>query len=223
MSAGRLWDVLTFDCYGTLIDWEGGIGSAFEKAAALAGVKIDKQEALSVYAQQRQQAESAAYQSYRSVLMGAASRTAQSLGWELDLVAAEFLPRSLPQWPPFADTNPALQRLKASGLRLGILSNVDDDLLQETLKHFVVPFDFTITAQQVGSYKPAHGHFQAARSKTSGLRWLHCAQSYFHDVEPATALGIPVAWINRKHQSPQRTARPNLEFSDLSQLAMHVV
>ena len=222
MSTKRAWDVLTFDCYGTLIDWEGGIGGAFEAAAALAGILLNREQAAIEYARLEPGVEAAPFQSYRSVLTTSATLTARSLGWNLDERSAKFLPRSLPQWPPFPDTNPALVRLKASGMKLGILSNVDDDLLRETLKHFPVEFDFTITAEQVGSYKPGQGHFEAARQKIGQARWLHCAQSYYHDVEPAVALGIPVAWINRKHESPSGTARPDLEFENLSQLASHL-
>jgi len=207
MCAAKSWDVLTFDCYGTLIDWEEGIGSAFVEAATRSGVHIDREDALRAYAQKEPQVEDAPYQSYRSVLQASAARTATSLGWKLDEADAEFLPRSLPFWRPFDDTNAALLSLKRSGLELGILSNIDDDLLRETLKHFAVSFDFTITAQQVGSYKPHHAHFETARRKLSGRRWLHCAQSYFHDVVPAASLGIPVAWINRKQETPSGAAR----------------
>jgi 2-haloalkanoic acid dehalogenase type II len=221
MSTPR-WDVLTFDCYGTLIDWEGGIGAAFQEAALRAGVHIDRQQAVRAYAQRETQEEAAPYRSYRSVLAASAARAAQSLGWQIDLSQAEFLPRNLPFWRPFDDTNPALLRLVRAGYELGLLSNIDDDLLRETRKHFAVEFDFAITAQQVGSYKPHHGHFEAARRVVGSRRWLHCAQSYFHDVEPALAMGIPVAWINRRHETPLRTARPDLEFENLQQLALHL-
>ncbi len=98
-----------------------------------------------------------------------------------------FLAESLPLWIPFPDTNAALERLFRAGYQLGILSNVDDDLLAGTRKHFTVPFDLIVTAQQVGSYKPADGHFTTARERVGGRRWLHAAQSHFHDVTPARA------------------------------------
>ena len=125
----------------------------------------------------------------------------------------------MPRWPPFADTNAALERLAAAGYRLGILSNVDDDLLAGTRRHFTVTFDPVVTAQQVRSYKPAHGHFLTARERLGGARWLHAAQSYFHDVTPARALAIPVAWINRKREAPSGTARPDRELTTLRDLA----
>jgi FMN phosphatase YigB (HAD superfamily) len=102
---------------------------------------------------------------------------------------------------------------------LAILSNVDDDLLAATRKHLGVDFAFVVTAQQVGSYKPAPAHFTAARQRIEGARWLHVAQSWFHDVQPARALGIPSAWINRKHEQPSGDARPDFEFSTLDEAA----
>lgn len=219
MSAAKTWDVLTFDCYGTLIDWEGGIGSAFEEAASRAGRRIDRALAVRAYAQREPHIEEASFKSYRSVLMASASGAATSLGWPLSEADAKFMPESLPFWRPFDDTNDALLRLKRAGYELGILSNVDDDLLAGTLRSFAVEFDFTITAQQVGSYKPNHGHFRAARERVGERRWMHCAQSYFHDVVPAVTLGIPVAWINRKQESPSASARPTVEFSNLAELA----
>jgi 2-haloalkanoic acid dehalogenase type II len=163
------------------------------------------------------QAES--WRPYREVLVETAVRVADRFGWRLSPGEAEALPRSLPDWPPFPDTNPALTRLHAAGYRLGILSNIDDDLLAATQRRLAVPFALVITAQQVGSYKPAHGHFERARQAIGAARWLHAAQSYFHDIEPAFALGIPSAWINRLHEFPTGEARPLREFADLTGLA----
>jgi 2-haloalkanoic acid dehalogenase type II len=156
---------------------------------------------------------------YRDVLAETARRVAARLGWALEGERASFLAASLPGWPPFPDTNPALERLAVAGYRLGILSNVDDDLLAGTRRHFTVPIDLIVTAQQVGSYKPSHGHFQVARERIGPDRWLHAAQSYFHDVIPARALGIPVAWINRKREPASDGGRPDREFGTLEELA----
>ena len=201
-----LYEVITFDCYGTLVDWESGIRAAFES------VGIGGDEALSAYAEIEPKVESGPYRSYREVLTETASRIAT-------YVDGSFLADTLPSWKPFADTNPALQRLRGAGIRLGILSNVDDDLLAETRKHFIVDFDVIVTAQQVGSYKPAHGHFLEARKRIGDARWLHAAQSNFHDIIPANALGIPTAWINRLGQSPLPGGNPTYEFADLAKLA----
>jgi len=159
------------------------------------------------------------YQTYREILTTAAMRVAEHLGWKIAHDRAAFLPESLPHWPPFPDTNEALKRLSEAGYSLGILSNVDDDLLAGTRRHFAVNFPLLVTAQQVRSYKPAPGHFATARARIGDKRWLHAAQSYFHDVVPAVAHGIPVAWINRKDQQPAGAARPDREFPTLTELA----
>jgi 2-haloalkanoic acid dehalogenase type II len=215
----RRYDVITFDCYGTLIDWEGGISAAFWSAAAAEARPLDRAQMLKAYAEIEPTVEGAPYRRYRDVLTETAQRVAERLGWPLSREGAHFLAESLPGWQPFADTNPALQRLVAAGYSLGILSNVDDDLLAGTRRHFTVTFDLIVTAQQVGSYKPAHGHFTAARQRLGGKRWLHAAQSYFHDVIPARTLGIPIAWINRKHEVAPDGGQANREFHTLTELA----
>src|SRR5262249_10590198 len=116
-------------------------------------------------------------------------------------------------------TNAALQRLAAAGYRLAILSNVDDDLLAGTRKHLAVSFEFIVTAQQVGAYKPAHAHFTTARARIAGAPVLHVAPGWCHDVEPARALGIPIAWINRRGQQVTGGIRPNFEFRTLGEAA----
>jgi 2-haloalkanoic acid dehalogenase type II len=215
----RLYDVITFDCYGTLIDWEGGISAAFAAAAAAEARQLDQTQVLRAYAEIEPQVEAETYRRYREVLTETARRLAERFGWPLSRERAQFLPDSLPSWQPFPDTNRALQRLQAAGYRLGILSNVDDDLLAGSRRHLTAAFDVIVTAQQVGSYKPAHGHFTEARQRLGDGRWLHAAQSYFHDVIPARALGIPVAWINRKHERPSDGGRADREFHTLTALA----
>jgi 2-haloacid dehalogenase/putative hydrolase of the HAD superfamily len=156
-----------------------------------------------------------AYRAYREVLADAAVETARELGWQIDSETARFLPDSLPAWIPFDETNRALERLAARGLSLGILSNIDDELLESTCRHFTVEFDVVVTAEQVRSYKPAHGHFRRAAAAIGKRRWLHVAQSYFHDIEPAYELGIPSVWVNRKAERPTGKARPDWEVTDL--------
>jgi FMN phosphatase YigB (HAD superfamily) len=126
---------------------------------------------------------------------------------------------SLTSWTPFADTNAALERLRGAGHRLGILSNVDDALLAGTREHFTVDFDLIVTAQQVRSYKPATGHFLAARESIGDARWLHAAQSNFHDVVPCNALGIPTAWVNRRGDVALDGGTPTHEVRDMAGLA----
>ncbi|MCS6842230.1 MAG: HAD-IA family hydrolase [Roseiflexus sp.] len=212
----REYDVITFDCYGTLIDWDAGIRSGFAAAAQRAGVTVDLDAALAAYHAIEPQVEASEYRPYRQVLAETAQRAAATLGWPMDDDTAQFFAATLPQWPPFADTNPALEQLYAAGYRLGILSNVDDDLLAATIRHFTAPIDLIVTAQQVGSYKPNIGHFVAARERIGGLRWLHVAQSHFHDVVPAARMGLPVVWVNRKREPlPPDGPAPLAEVPDL--------
>lgn len=215
----RPYDIITFDCYGTLIDWESGISGAFMEAAAADGIALEREAVLAAYAELEPLVEAEAYRSYRAVLTETARRVAARLGWPLPAERARFLADSLAEWPPFPDTNPALERLATAGYQLGILSNVDDDLLAATRRHFGVGFDLLVTAQQVGSYKPAPGHFLTARRRIGARRWLHAAQSYFHDVRPARALSIPVAWINRTAEPAPAGDRPDREFRTLAELA----
>lgn len=212
-------DIITFDCYGTLIDWERGIVAAFQAEAARAGHTLNARDIIAAYMIEEPAVEAGPYRPYRDVLTLTAQRVAARLGWDIDLDRASFLARSLPDWQPFPDTNPALQRL-AGKFSLGILSNVDDDLLEATRRHFTVTFDLIVTAAQVKSYKPAPAHFHEAMARAGAKKLLHAAQSYFHDVVPAARLGIPVVWINRKgerisHGGPM----PICEVRDLTELA----
>jgi 2-haloalkanoic acid dehalogenase type II len=219
----RRFDALTFDCYGTLIDWERGISEAFAAAAHADGVALDLGAVLRAYHEVEPRVQAERYRRYRDVLALTARGVADRLGWTLPPGRESFLAESLPSWPPFPDTNDALRRLKGAGHRLIILSNVDDDLLAGTRHHLAVEFDAVITAEQVGSYKPAAGHFAAARTQIGDGRWLHVAQSYFHDVQPARALGVPTAWINRKDERPLDDRGPDHEFRTLAEAADFLV
>lgn len=214
----RPFEVITFDCYGTLIDWEQGIVRAFLEAAAQDGLELEPEEIVRVYSEVEPEVEGGVFTTYRHVLAEAAVETAARLGWTITPMRATFLAESLPFWEPFPDTNPALSRLAAAGYRLGILSNVDDDLLTATRRHFPVSFDVVVTAEQVMSYKPAHGHFLEARRRIGARPWLHVAQSYFHDVAPAWDLAVPVVWINRKGEPAPGKAHPLAVLRDLEGL-----
>lgn len=213
------YDVVTFDCYGTLIDWESGIVDAFLSEAARDGVVLNRERVLAAHAEIEPAVQAEGFRSYREVLEIVALRVAGRFHWALEPARAAFLPDSIASWLPFPDTNPALRLLGETKAVLGILSNVDDDLLAGTLRRLDADFDLLVTAQQVRSYKPAHAHFERARALVASRPWLHVAQSYFHDVEPAVALGIPVAWINRKGEAPTGNAAPTVELRDLLQLA----
>jgi len=215
----RRFDVLTFDCYGTLIDWERGLGDAFASAARGAGIVLDRAAVVAAYHEIEPVIEAERYRSYRDVLALTARGVAERLHWKLSPGDERFVADSLPSWPPFADTNGALRRLADAGHRLAILSNVDDDLLAGTRRHLDVDFEFVVTAQQVGAYKPALAHWEIARKRIGDARWLHVAQSYFHDIVPARRLGIASAWINRTRQKPSGPERPDVEFGTLAEAA----
>ncbi len=211
-------DLITFDCYGTLIDWEAGISEAFRTEAAKDGIDLRRDEVVAAYATAEAEVEGKEFVPYHRVLCEAAHCCAPILGWELTEQRAAFLVRSLPAWQPFPDTNPALERL-ASRFHLGILSNVDDELLLETLRHLTVTFELIVTAEQVRSYKPRVAHFKEAMSRKGTARWLHAGQSLFHDIQPALELGVPVAWINRKSKPmPGGERKPLHVVNDLNGL-----
>lgn len=211
-------DLITFDCYGTLIDWEGGIVNAFQTEAARDGLSLDREQIIKAYMEEEPAVESAVYRAYRDVLAETAQRVAARLGWKITPNRAAFLPASLPDWQPFADTNAALERL-ARKCKLGILSNTDDDLFRATARHFPVEFDLIVTAEQVKSYKPGFAHFQEGMARAGERRMLHAAQSYFHDVVPASKLKIPVIWVNRKAESAfEGGPQPSAEVRNLREL-----
>ena len=213
----RQFDIVTFDCYGTLIDWESGIADSFVSAAREDGVDLRREEVLRAYSLVEPVVERESFRLYRDVLTETATRVAHALGWALAYERGTFLVTSLASWKPFPDTNAALERLRGAGYKLGILSNVDDDLLSATRRHFPVDFDLIVTAQQVHSYKPGHAHFLKAKEKIGAQRWLHAAQSNFHDIAPATALGIDNAWVNRRAETGG--VKPTYEVHDLAGLA----
>src|SRR5258706_2624972 len=213
------YDVITFDCYGTLIDWESGIAGAFQQAAADDGLTFTRDEVVRAYAGVEHRVQAEGYRSYREILRDTATRVSKALGWPIAAERAGFLAESLPSWQPFPDTNPSLERLVAAGCRLGILSNIDDDLLAATREHFTVKFDIVVTAQQVRSYKPGHAHFLAARELIGPSRWLHAAESNFHDIVPTNILGIDNAWINRQRQPELPGGTPKFKFDDLAGMA----
>lgn len=214
------WDTITFDCYGTLVDWEAGITGSFIDAAAADGVSLDADEVITAYHRVERRVQAGAYRRYHDILCETALRVAERLGWPLTPRRADFLAETLPDWPVFDDTRPALERLK-SRYRLAILSNIDDDLLAATIERIGVEFDWTVTAQGTRSYKPAHGHFREALRLLGGARerWLHAAQSYFHDIRPARELDVSAVWVNRKDEVQPEGPAPLHVVRDLAELA----
>jgi len=209
--------LLTFDCYGTLIDWNGGISSALIAEGQRQGFDVDIEMILPAYHAAEPRVQGGEFRSYREVLTLLEAEIAAELGWAPP-AAVGYLAASLADWQPFPDTNRALERLDAMGFELGILSNIDDDLLAATRGHFTVDFGLTITAQQVRSYKPAAPHFDAALAAVGGdhAAMLHIAQSYFHDIRPATQMGFETVWVNRLSEPvPDGGPSPTAEVADL--------
>jgi 2-haloalkanoic acid dehalogenase type II len=223
LGTNRDFDAITFDCYGTLIDWETGIHAAFKQSLRNLGLSHPEESRLfDRYLEEEKRIEAQKpYRPYRKVLAEAFDAAARSFGKTIPAEASNLLVDQLPTWRPFPDTNPALEKL-ARNHKLGILSNVDDDLLEGTLKHLKVRFDILITAERVRSYKPAKTHFEQAR-KVIGVdkHWLHVGASLYHDIEPASGLQIKTVWVNRKNSlEGQKYSRTFLkEVMDLTQLA----
>jgi 2-haloacid dehalogenase len=222
---------ISFDCYGTLIDWESGILPVLRAALANHGQSLPDAAILALYAEFEAEAESGPYQSYRNVLQSVVTAFADRLHFQATPAEIRSLHESVSAWPPFPDTVPALRELQKL-YELAVISNIDDDLFAETRKYLEVEFDAVITAEQAGSYKPSVNNFQMAlRTLTlSPDRLLHAAQSVYHDVVPARSLGISTVWVNRKSARPGIGAvrasavrafenRPDLEVPDLASLA----
>lgn len=214
-------EVITFDCYGTLIDWEKGIREAFHSAILKTGGDPGlESKASEVYEEEERRVEKEKpHLLYRDVLSKTSLAVARKIGWKLPEADSTFLARDLPNWTPFPDTNPSLGRL-ARKHKLGILSNVDNDLLSGTVRHFTSPFEIKVTAENVRSYKPAFGHFAEARRIIGDRSWVHVAGSQYHDIEPAVKLGIKAVWVNRKNarRTGDYSEKKVLEVKDLIEL-----
>jgi 2-haloacid dehalogenase len=185
----------TFDCYGTLIDWELGIGDALSSLWPTA----DRAKLLARYHEVEPRIQQGSGRPYREVLAGALAGVAEAEGWEIPPKRADVLADSLPNWPAFADVPSALRELRGKGWKLVILSNTDPDLLAASVRQIGVEPDLAVTAREAGSYKPAHGHWVRFRelSGADPTRHVHVAASPFHDLAPSAELGIPAVWINR--------------------------
>ncbi|MEO8726505.1 MAG: haloacid dehalogenase type II [Acidobacteriaceae bacterium] len=216
------YDSLSFDCYGTLIDWESGLLKAFAALLQRPAKELDKRDLFSRFAKVEAEIESGAYVKYREVLRSVAARIASDLNVSISPDALDAFAQSIRDWEPFADTVPALEKL-AARYRLYILSNVDDDLFAFTAAKLKVRFAQVITAEQVGSYKPDPRNFERLLQVVGGReRHIHVAESLYHDHAPAQRMGIRSIWIHRNREpgATQRVdARFDLELPDLKSLA----
>lgn len=217
---------LTFDCYGTLIDWETGILNALRPVFADHGVSVPEEEILQEYVRLEADLETGPFRPYREVLRGVVAGMGAAFGFIPSEADLEALPASVGTWPPFPDTIAALKQL-SSRYRLVILSNVDNDLFEGTREQLEVEFSEVITAEQVGSYKPHPAHFHEAfgRLGVGPGKILHVAQSVYHDHVPARALGIRSVWVKRPSRlsaiglAPHVEADLDLIVSDLRALS----
>ncbi len=219
-------EILTFDCYGTLIDWEAGLLPALHRVLSAHGKDIDDATLLKLYGDFEQRSEQGPFRPYREVLESVVRQFGAELRFTPTAEEIRSLPDSLPTWKPWPDTVTALRQLKAR-FRLAILSNIDDDLFAGTRPQLGVDFDEVITAQQAQAYKPSLKLFELAlsRVKAPAHRVLHVGQSIYHDVIPAQALGLATVWVNRPSARPgvgavkSAEATPDLTVSSLAELA----
>lgn len=213
----------TFDCYGTLIDWEGGLGNFLydmalrhgDEHAPAGGDLRARWEAIQFGVIQ------GAYRSYKSVLAESLRLWCDERGYPYRDDDGEALVRSMRSWQPFHDTKPALTRAKAAGLKLVIMSNTDRDIIAHSLKHIGVAFDDVITAEDCGAYKPADTVFEQSLKRIGEVpgRMLHVAFGFKYDIGPAQRFGWKSAWINRNAEEKPGAETPDYEWRDLWGLA----
>ena len=224
LDYGRF-EALTFDCYGTLIDWESGIAAGLRQVLGAAGAGSPDDELLRAFADIEAPAEAGPYQRYRDILALAARGVAARYGVEpAEATVAEFAD-SVGDWPAFPDSAAALARLHER-FRLGVITNCDDDLFARSAARLGTTFDWVITAQQAGRYKPDERPFELAFGRI-GLpreRILHVAQSLFHDHVTAKRLGLTTVWIDRRGgraggATPPAEAAPDATFPDMASFA----
>jgi 2-haloacid dehalogenase len=218
-------DWLSFDCYGTLIDWETGILGYLRPLLRAKGCALTDAQILALYSEVEPRQQAGNYRSYREVLAGVVRDFARELRFEVSEGEANGMAESIRGWQPFSDTVAGLQRLH-SRYKLAVLSNIDDDLFAYTAPKLEVPLDAVVTAQQVHSYKPSLNNFEALlrRYAIPRERLLHVAESLYHDVVPAQSLGITTVWVNRQvgkgaAASKLAEVKPDLEVPDVGRLA----
>jgi 2-haloacid dehalogenase len=206
----------TFDCYGTLIDWNGGIGRELER---LFGAEHTARLLHGYHELEREIEHERPAASYREVLTAALVRLAEREGLDLDPVDQDALARSLPAWEPFPEARAALEDARSRGWKLVILSNTDRDFIDASMERIGVPFEFAIVASEIGSYKPGSRHWQAFEERSGGQSGahVHVAASLYHDIAPASKLGLPTVWINRLGEEPE--PQPDVELHSLTGLA----
>jgi 2-haloacid dehalogenase len=223
-------EALTFDCYGTLIDWERGLLAAFRPVLAAHGIDAGDEDLLSRFARHEAAAEAGPYLRYRDVLVSVLRAIGRELVFEPTTEELARFSSSVADWPSFPDSTDALRRLQRR-FRLGVITNCDDDLFAGSAQRLGVRFDWVVTAQQARSYKPNEANFELAfeRIDLPHDRIIHVAQSLYHDHVPAKRLGLTTVWIDRRGgregfgATPPAEAIPDATFSDMRSFAAAAV
>jgi 2-haloacid dehalogenase len=222
--------ILTFDCYGTLIDWESGILAALKPLLSAHGHNLDDEQLLRLFIEFEAEIQKGEYIKYAEVLRKVVQKIGEEFKFNPNATELDSLANSIKHWLPFPDTVAALKALKQK-FKLAIISNIDDNLFAFSAQHLEVEFDSIITAEQVKSYKPSLNNFRTAIDRI-GLpleQILHVACSIYHDVVPAQSLGISTVWVNRRAGKEgiganlPVVAQPDLEVPDLRTLAQQAI
>jgi 2-haloacid dehalogenase len=209
---------VTFDVYGTLIDWETGVADAFEREAKRDGFPIDRTQVVDLFLEATKEIQGGSYELYAEVLRQAAIKIAKEIGWPLEPSRSGFLPDSVSRWGAFKETMPQMKKF-LSKYETGLVSNIDDKLLGLTRRHIPADVDLVVTAQQVRSYKPDPAHFKEAERRIGQKKgWVHVASSYYHDIEPCAKLKVPTIWVNRRGETLESGAKkPTEEVANLKE------
>lgn len=211
---------ITFDCYGTLIDWEGGIKTAVKKLADKNSFSFNLDGISDKYIKVELEVEAEQYRKYHEILQLSAKKLFKQEGFDILNEDALVFADSIYNWQPFPETHDVLAQLKQKGYKLIILSNIDNEIVKKSIELMGIDFDGVVTAEEVGSYKPAHGHWEEMLKRFNAKKEevLHVAASYIHDIIPAKEQGFNAIWINRNSEKSTREIKPDLEFKDLRPL-----
>lgn len=213
---------VTFDVYGTLIDWETGVYEAFQAEAKRSDFSLpDKASLIEIFNRHQEEIKSGSYELYAEVLRRIALKISEELEWDLEPSRTNFLPDSVERWKPFREANAALDRI-AKKYQIGLVVNIDDKLLVASRRHIRSDFDIVVTAQQVRSYKPEAAHFTETARRIGGKKgWIHVGSSYYYDVGPSLKAKLPTVWVNRKKEKlpDAKAKKPDLEVKNLRELA----
>lgn len=213
---------VTTDCYGTLIDWEKGIGEAFAKQASEDEFTVDLDALLERFFEEQARIMAGAYELHAEVMRQAVVNVCEEIDWEIEPSRAQFLPDSVPYWKPFRESNAALDRIKSKH-NLGLISNTDDPLLGLSRRHLRVEHDLVVTSQQVRSYKPDNAHFREFARRIGGKKgWVHIGSSYDTDVAPLLKMKVPVIWVNRKGEKLDGRKAPDATVKNFREAAAKV-